>query len=248
MAPAPAAANSAAVLPTTMRARRYVGKTTATMMRTSTYLIGRVRGSHVVDAPDRCDEVRVERVERVWMAALGRMAGCADGARQLRELELVAEEPRRHAPPRLEHVDGRQPDVDARERNGRQQAIGNRVVERTSAARRCRRAHSAAMPSGTACVTSISRRTKLHGTAARLHASSTASSRSFGADGMVTKTASGASRPTAQPMSSRPPTIETPWMRRRRSASSSSTKPTRARPASRAVRAAGFGRSARRRR
>ena len=38
-APAPAAAKSAADLPTTIRASRYVGKTTAAMISTSTYLI-----------------------------------------------------------------------------------------------------------------------------------------------------------------------------------------------------------------
>ncbi len=39
IAPAPAAANSAALRPTSMRARKYVGKTTDAMSRTSTYLI-----------------------------------------------------------------------------------------------------------------------------------------------------------------------------------------------------------------
>ena len=38
MAPAPAAAKSAAIFPTTSRASRYVGKITAAMTSTSTYL------------------------------------------------------------------------------------------------------------------------------------------------------------------------------------------------------------------
>ena len=47
-----------------------------------------------------------------------------------------------------------------------------------------------------------------------LHASSTPSSRSRGASGIVTSTASGASRPTAQPISSSAADDGTPWIRR----------------------------------
>ena len=57
-------------------------------------------------------------------------------------------------------------------------------------------------------------------------ASTTPSRRSRGASGIVTSTASGASRPITQPISSRPPTTWTPWMRRRRRRGSSSTNPT----------------------
>src|ERR1700751_3093442 len=168
-APAPAAAKRAALLPTIIRASRYVGETQG-------------------------------------------------------ELALGPEEPGRPPPPARDDVERRQPDIDPREWDRGQQPVRERR-EAKLRARRCQGAHSAAMPSGTACVTSISLRTKLHGTAARRHASSTRSSCSRGASGIVTSTASGARRPIAQPMSPRPPAIETPWIRRPPSAWSSSTSP-----------------------
>jgi hypothetical protein len=69
----------------------------------------RVRGGHVVgEPPHRGEQVGVERDPVVGRAAPGRLARLRQRARELRVLDLVAEEPRRRVPLRVPGVEGGQ--------------------------------------------------------------------------------------------------------------------------------------------
>ena len=58
------------------------------------------------------------------------MAGVGDGARELSELQFVAEKPRRLVRPGLDHVHDGKPEEDAQQWHGRQQAIRQRLFSR----------------------------------------------------------------------------------------------------------------------
>src|SRR5581483_4253542 len=195
-------------------------------------LHARIRRRDVVDQPDGRRQHDVERMEAVRFAAPGGVARVGDRARELRQLELVREEPRRRVLPRFDAVDDAEPDVDARERDGRERTVcdtGTRADGRAdlvAAARPCKHAHSATAPSTAAGSRSTRRWTKRQEMSARRQASTIASSRSRGAVGIVTSTASGSWRPRIQPIWSIEPSTGTPWIRRVRKAGSSSTNPT----------------------
>src|SRR4051812_29462124 len=99
------------------------------------------------------------------------MAGRGDRPRQLRQLELVAEEPRRHPLPRLEPVYGAEPEIEAGERDRAQQAVDERIAGRAGCPRLCDCAHSTTAPGSNVGSASIWRRTKRQATSARVQAS-----------------------------------------------------------------------------
>src|SRR5439155_668297 len=174
-----------------------------------------------VDPPERRDQIRVERVEAGRMIPLGGVPGLGDRPRDLCELELVGEEPRRDVAARLPAVEHTKPEEGAGERDRPVEAIdrGNRNRGRSFH-------YGCATPSTTSGSRSVSRRTKRHGTSAFTQARTIASRRSAGACGMVTSTESGWVTARIRSMSTVPPRTETPSSRRRWRRGSSSTKPT----------------------
>ena len=183
------------------------------------------------------------------LAAPRCVSGRRDRARELCQLELVGEQPRRHALPRLDEVDDAEPDVDARERHA---AAGGR-----------RRASAADLAARGVATRSLGRRAE-DGGGIEIDLAADEPARDFRAaarfdDGVqaVARRARGSSRGLCRGVAAdRPsrsrrasPTTGTPWIRRPAERGSSSTNADRrARRASRAARAAGSARSGRRRR
>ena len=99
-------------------------------------LHGRVRGVEVVDQPRGCEHVGPERGEGVRRAAPSRVTGVGDRPGQLRQLELVAEEPRCLVSPGLDHEDDREPEEDAEQRHRGQKTVDQRLF-----GWRCARGH-----------------------------------------------------------------------------------------------------------
>ena len=203
-----------------------------------------VRARRVVDPPRGRDQVDVERRERMRDAAPRLVSRHRDRARELRALELVADEPRREVPPGLPAVEQAEPDEDRQQREERAQRDDVPPRRGEPVARQWSLVLSDFHGSG-----SISRRTKRHSTPLASQASRTKSSRSLGACGIVTRTVSGraarrrsgASRRRCRGRGRRASADATASGRRRRSR----------RPAprvSRAARARGCGRCVRRRR
>ncbi len=76
-----------------------------------------VRARHRMDPPERRGEVGDEAREAVRLAAAHGMTGVGDRARDLRRLELVGEDRRRLAAPRLPGVERREQEVGADQRD-----------------------------------------------------------------------------------------------------------------------------------
>ena len=110
-------------------------------------------------------EVRVERPERVRLAAARRVAGGRDRARELRRLELVREEPRRPVQPGLDAVDEAEPGEDGEDGKRRAPPLEPRPCGRGDRDRR----HSAVAPRTTRGSRSVWRRTNRHDTPACAH-------------------------------------------------------------------------------
>src|SRR5947208_5437663 len=123
------------------------------------------------------------------------MAGLRDRAGELRQLELVTEQPRRAVAPCLPRVDDAEPEKHREERKRGEEPVGERPVAVCRAGARRDQAHSLAAPRTTRGSRSVSRRTNRQGTSACAQLPTTTSSRSRPAFGIVTRTVSGRTEP-----------------------------------------------------
>ena len=168
----------------------------------------------------------VERLEEVVPRRRRLVVG--DAARELRQLQLVGEEPRRRVAPGLVRIERGQPDEDRRE--GQR---GVCAIEPGAVAGSRRRGGGVvirlAAPKAMTGSRSRSLRTNLQGTCACSQARTTPSRRSRGAADRH-EHGSGCDWTRTRSISGSVPSTGTPCMRRPRSRRSSSTKPTTCSP------------------
>ena len=84
----------------------------------------RVGGGDVADLPERREQIGVQRLEPGRMAAELAVACLRDRARDLRELQLVREQPRRHVPAGLPAVQDDEQEIGDRERKRLVEPVG----------------------------------------------------------------------------------------------------------------------------
>ena len=128
-------------------------------------------------------EVRVEAREVVGSPSRAGVPGVRDRARDLRQLELVGEDRRRLAPPRL-------PDVEGGEREVRERGASERRTSRSGRAGRGCGSRSLGRASSERRAGRLGGGRSRQATPAAAHAATSGSSRSAAASGIVTSTSS----------------------------------------------------------